>query len=126
MKLSPSSLTDAEYVERVRKGVEQWDRWKWFFASASIFIVLSLLLGINEGIQKMLGLALRANVPNAWDGIILGGAIGITIGFIIENLLSNMLLPLFEGQRTERLLVQYYDAVHGKEVDNHESDTDLS
>ncbi|MFN0196066.1 MAG: hypothetical protein ACKVT0_04930 [Planctomycetaceae bacterium] len=125
MKLSPSSLTDAEYVERVRKGIEQWDRWKWFFSSASIFVVITLGWSLHMGIQKMLGLALRANVPNVWDGIILGGAIGITVGFIIENLLSNMLLPLFEGQRTERMLVQYYDAVHGKAGETQKSNAEL-
>ena len=115
MKILPIRLTDDEYIARLRRGIDQWDRWKYVSVPVVLAVVAFMGWGLAEGVQKMIMMAQPGNVPNAWTGIILGGAIGISIGFFIQILLNSFFAPLLHSYRTERLLLKYYDAVHDAE-----------
>ncbi|MEX0724921.1 MAG: hypothetical protein WEB58_18955 [Planctomycetaceae bacterium] len=115
MKMFPVRLSDDEYIERLRRGIEQWDRWWYVSIPVALAVVATLGWGIAEGVQKMIAIAQRGNIPNVWTGIIVGGAIGLSVGFVFQMMINGFIAPLLHSYRTERLLLKYYDAVHDAE-----------
>ncbi|MEX0724920.1 MAG: hypothetical protein WEB58_18950 [Planctomycetaceae bacterium] len=115
MKMLPIRLNDDEYVARLRKGIDQWDRWRYVAVPGAI-IVLSLIGWLlTDATLRMLAAAERGDIPHAQLGLLFGGSMGLALGFFVEVFLLRQIFRLFHRYRTERLLLKYYDAVHDAE-----------
>lgn len=107
--------TDDEYIERIRKLVKSHDRWKRWSAPLVVLVALSpvvmlvLMMQALVGFLKLLGNAGQPNIPLAWVGFGFGALLGLGLGQHVHSAMMN-LFQFFTGQRTERLLVRYYDA----------------
>jgi hypothetical protein len=104
----PEPLTDAEYVEQVRRNVERSRRYGiWFLP-----LLLGFMVGLGWAAQTLF-LALFG-VVFAWQGgpnleVVLGLVTGFVLGVAGAKLLMILVIPW--DDRSLELLVQYYDAL---------------
>ena len=108
MRDGKSVLSDAEYVERVRRGIARSDRLRW--------ALLALHLGL---VVAFVGLAIAASDlvrarAGAWPGLGVGFGVGLalgaSLGMLAVTIAHGLVNALTRGGRAERLLVRYYDA----------------
>ncbi|MGH7174158.1 MAG: hypothetical protein ACRELF_05675 [Gemmataceae bacterium] len=105
-------VTDEEHVRRVRRAVAAYDRWRRRFLAFYVGLAIAyvgLLVAVAVLLQKLKQLG---NPQGLAPGFLVGLALGaMTAGLaakIVHGLLA-ALMPL----RTERLLLQCYDALAG-------------
>jgi fatty acid desaturase len=97
-------LTDAEFVEKIRKQTKSAKRRAWIlFAFA--FFYLGFIVFLCHFAAK-----------NGWSqmGFIAGCLVGVFIGFLLMKALMYFVF-FFEhlfGYRKEKLLIEYYDQLH--------------
>nr|MBA3354103.1 hypothetical protein [Blastocatellia bacterium] len=113
-------LSDDEFVERLRRGIGSFDRFRpWiilFWLGLAIGIAPALLWAWN-GAMKIAALGNLGQPANAGVigfGLIAGVGMGIAIGNFADRVVGQLLQAVW-GYRTERLLVRYYDLAHGQE-----------
>ena len=103
-------VTDEEHVRRVRRSVTAYDRWRRpllaFYAGLAVAFV-GLLVAVALLLQGLMQWGnLQALAPGFLVGLALGGMVGGLVFKGVHGLMA-VLAPL----RTERLLLQYYDAL---------------
>lgn len=107
--------TDDEYIERIRKLVSWYDRWKWLAAPlVAVIAVAPVAMAIilaNSLVGFINRMGNNANAQLIWAGVAGGVIMGAGLGQVLHSALAQ-LQQLFTGQRTERLLLRYYDAFH--------------
>jgi len=99
--------SDDEYVEMVRRGLKVT---KWAVrADAAITALLAiamvaLTIFVLRSVQGW-------TVPDLAPGVLIGACVGIFAAFTFYSVFKSVLMigSLFKGERTERLLVKYYD-----------------
>lgn len=114
-ELRSRALSDDEYIEHVRKNLRVTERWRpWIIAGYGGCIALVGFVAI-PGTHRLLSMAmdLTALGTPLWS-IMAGFFSGVGFGLVLVMLLwmatagiAFALMPL----RTDRLLLQYYDAV---------------
>jgi hypothetical protein len=106
--LAPRS--NDEYIERLRRNVAQFDRWRpWILGLYGIAAVL-FFAGLFMCVVIFERVGLLAQLPLRWHGLLLGIVIGASIGVSAIKIAHGLGSMLF-GLRNERLLVRYYDEV---------------
>jgi fatty acid desaturase len=105
MKIFQSrKLTDAEYVEKIRKQTKSAKRRAWVLLAFSFFylglIAFSWHLGVKYEWFQM--------------GFYVGCFVGVFIGFLLMHALMYFVFFLEHlfGYRKERLLIAFYDQLH--------------
>lgn len=104
---------DAELVERLRKDVQRWSRWRWVFV-----IVFSLLTGavawawfqvieMVQGIQELAGKDARG----AEIVVLIGAGLGFKLGLLLHAGIMGLITGLSDDFRMARLLVKYHDRI---------------
>jgi cytochrome bd-type quinol oxidase subunit 2 len=101
--------SDEEHIERLRRTMKTWDRWRpWFIVIHSLALVafLAITIGIAEGLNR--------NWPNnpgpVWLGFLLGIPAGGMVGMVAHKIAHGFVWAI-AGHRSEHLLLRYYDAV---------------
>jgi len=105
-----ATVTDEDYVERVRHTVQVLDRWRRAFQVFWI-TVLFASVGILAAMVYLLDLLMQGNrMPLLIQGFVVGVLLGAILGLLaVKNAhgMASSLQPL----RTERLLLRYHDAL---------------
>jgi hypothetical protein len=120
MKIFQSrKLTDAEFVEKIRKQLRINRRWAWIGIIISgtlvVLFVWIFLLFINF-ISSMGQLAEHVNPKSQM--FYTGLALGCTMGLVLTVILGKIFLYFYKslellfGNRRDKLLVAYYDQFH--------------
>lgn len=106
--LARKPVSDGEYVERIRRGVAHFERWRrWeigFYAALSVAWFAALVtLGWTQFLKRQIqGLPLGVGI-----GIIVGSLTGLTT----IKLAHGLIFALVSSRRTEKLLLRYHDAL---------------
>jgi hypothetical protein len=98
---------DAEFVERVRRGIAQYNRLRWVLV-ALYFVLAVAFVGLLVAAAEFIG---GGPWPGLGPGFVVGLALGVSLGLVAVKIAHGLVSALSGGGRTERLLVQYYDAV---------------
>jgi hypothetical protein len=102
-----SDADDAEYVERVRRGIAQYDRWRGalvvFHASLAVVFV-ALLVAATEFVRQWVN-----NIPGLGPGFMVGLAMGAALGLLAVKIAHGLVGALSSAGRYDRLLVRYHD-----------------
>ena len=115
LPITRKSLTDAEYVERVRKDIERVRRLgKWFALFAAVMAVAWVYLVIRC-VQALAGGFLGLPANQLFVGLAVGAAFGLGFGLIALKIghFVAQAITMWKGDRTSQLLVKYHDALVG-------------
>jgi hypothetical protein len=107
-----NARTDEEHVQRVRRTIASWDRWRrWFLAfyAAMGLLVLGLAVAMTRLVDRLQGIP-GNNAPGAWLGFIVGLMLATMLGFLMLSVVHGLIMSL-SSLRTERLLLRYHDAL---------------
>jgi hypothetical protein len=112
-------LTDAEFVEKVRKQLRRNRRWAWIGIVGSItFIVFFVWIFILfvDFVSSMGQLSEHVSPKSQmfYTGLTLGCTFGAVLTIILGKIIfyfCESLILLF-GNRRDKLLVAYYDQIH--------------
>lgn len=120
MKLFLIRQTDDEYVDKIQRSIDRWDRWGIWLMLGYAAIIIAMIWWIVDMMQGLPGLIGQLNIP-AQQGAQIGGAIGLGIGFSFSGVIGVFVMAGM-GFRRERLLLKYYDASHVMPSDEKDSD----
>jgi hypothetical protein len=102
-------VPDEEHVERVRRTLAKFDRWRW----GPVLLYGSALIG-SVGVSVAWIVLFRSSLfprPGlAAMGFLIGASVGMTLGFLMINAAHGLLDALL-GFRNERLMIAYHDAL---------------
>jgi hypothetical protein len=105
-------MSDEEYVEKVRKSVLFWDRFRFWAFPVQLGILVALMSLCAWGIHAFAGLMAGpapAGFPQGiWQGFSFGAIAGLVLAFLFGKIIDGF-THLRPGLRTERLLVEYHD-----------------
>lgn len=112
---NPGQVFDADdlHVERVRRSIAIFDRWRWLFVAfygTCMIVLVGLALSIPSLFNWFVQIA--GNNQAVFWGFGVGASIGASFGMIAHSVVSNLFKCLF-GLRNERLMIRYYDAARG-------------
>src|SRR5580704_7658432 len=128
MKIFPSDkLSDAEFVEKVRKQLRKGRRWAWFGLIASGMFVVLFFYFMYAAVVIVGGFSSDDNrvnhhLQNSMEWYRMGLATGACFGFLASFFLVKAFwyfaefLLLLVGNRRDRLLVASYDQLHPLEA----------
>jgi len=103
------SHSDAEHIARIRRDVATYERWR--RPLIALYITLSLaLVGLAVALVKVLNGLQQLGAQGGWAGFVVGAVFGISFGGLIVKCAHGLEMAFFYG-RTERLLIQYHDAL---------------
>jgi hypothetical protein len=112
------AVSDDEFVEKLRKSLRWWDRWRWAGVAlhgAIIATVLWLAFQFVKLLQGMQALFPQQN-PMPDEVFLICVVLGAKLGLLLHGsawaLMNNLV-----GMRSERLLVKCYDAMNPKAVE---------
>lgn len=106
-----SSGDEAAYIERMRRSIAWWDRWRWLGVAFHVILIGLVLWGstcIVELIRRFHGMDPQAAMPETV--VLLGVTLCAKLGFILQHSAGGLLNAIF-GLRTERLAIAYHDAI---------------
>ena len=118
MRLCRRRSTDAEYVESVRKAVMH-SKWMAVVYGASAVLFFGASLGISYLVLRLVS-ELTPAEPGV-DAVGPGLAVGLIFGALTGCLFVQggssfiQMLAIKQGQRTERLMLQFHDELKGSE-----------
>jgi len=101
--------SDEEYVARIAKSLQWWDRWRSVAILFHVAVVAGVVwLGFSavDLIKKFQGMLGNQNVM-AEETVIIGIMLGLTVGIHLQKSVLGVIDAL-AGLRTERLLVQHF------------------
>lgn len=110
----PKRLSDDEYIEKLRRSMEFWNRWRYVMLIANIGLIIAFGVVAERGVMFVLNMALPpGNAPANWPlaGFVCGATMGMAMGWFSWHSLQQ-LIEAIGGFRSERLLLKYYDAFH--------------
>ncbi|MEZ6063667.1 MAG: hypothetical protein R3C19_25235 [Planctomycetaceae bacterium] len=115
--MSHHTHSDEEYVGKLRKTLQWWDRWRWlgvaFYAAifAAFVFAGSKLVSLARHTSSVFG-----DVSSTIELVAIPSAmLGVYLGFIFGKS-SYAAMLLLCGMRTERLLLRYHDRQHAIEM----------
>lgn len=111
----PAKQSDKQYVDKIAKSLQSWDRWRWFAILFHAGIVSGVIwFGYNavNTIQKFQGMWDNNNQNALPQGLVLGIIIGLSLGYFLHSSVAGLLNAL-GGFRTERLLVEHFRQSNG-------------
>lgn len=114
-ELRSQQLSDEEYIERVRKNLQMMDQYRFWIIAGHVVIMGIMLLMVLPVIEKSIGIVVGFQ-PAAGGAIwpVMGGFLsGMGLGFGVMCAFSMPLLSFvftLMPLRTDRLLLQHYDA----------------
>ncbi len=111
LRLWRKRLSDAEYVERIRKNLRR-SRWaRYFSAAAAVAMVLLALVMIDAFMKILANPPLPALQQNLVFGVFsLAVIVGLVVGFYLVSVVETAMRAIVE-ERTSRLLVDCWDAL---------------
>lgn len=106
---------DDLHVERVRRNIAHFDRW-WrrplivLYAACAVILVGLIVFAASQfaNLWQKMGI----NPAGIYAGIGFGIVIGFGFGVLIHAVVGGLIKAL-AGPRSERLMIRYYDALHG-------------
>jgi nitrate reductase NapE component len=108
----PSRLSDEEYIEKIRKSVLFWDRFR-CWATPVLLVILAAFLWFCVWVVQILAGPGPAGVPQGmWQGFSFGAVTGLFLAFMFGKI-THGFITLRPGLRTERLLLEYHDHLLG-------------
>lgn len=108
--ISWGQLTDDEFVEKLRRRITLFDRWRPWFICVSLAVLAATIWVFIKVISLLIGLVQPANAAFPMMGFALGTVAGLSFGFTIAKLLHGLIFA-FGGFRAERLLLKHYVAI---------------
>jgi len=120
------SLSDEEHVERVRRRCALFHRLRPWFVTLYVALAVALVWILVKAGALVMGLFAPQNaaIPGLL-GFGLGMILGALIGLIAVKIGHGLGMALF-GDRTERLLLQYHDALQAGAICPSQDDEDRS
>ncbi|TWT29128.1 hypothetical protein KOR42_55830 [Thalassoglobus neptunius] len=110
--LSRQKSSDEEYVAKIAKSLQRWDRWRWcavLFYVAFLGAVIWLGFRTVATVRFFHGMWGNQNqAPLAEEIVAVGVILGLNVGFLFHSSLMG-LATAFTGFRNERLLVKYFN-----------------
>jgi len=101
---------DIQYIEKMRKTLRWWDRWRGFGIALHVTIMAALIwLGHKFAllIREMQAAFPGAN-PDADQVVLVAACVGAYLGFMFHHSMCAILMA-FSGFRSDRMLLQFYD-----------------
>ena len=108
--LQSRSTSDSEYIHRISKTIEFWDRWR----KSILFVSLIALVGILGFLAWLANFldgvpannALAININKIHLGIAFG--LGVTFGLHLHSVMGYIISSAVGGYRSERMLLKLY------------------
>ena len=111
----PLSQSDAKFIERIRRLVQFWDRWRHFVTIGGLAVIgwsiwylhttWQVVTNVDAGHPFML-----AEINKTWMLIALFFGLGLGMNF--AGLLSCMVNSILGGYRAERMLLKLYSELY--------------
>ena len=108
--LAPARVTDEDYVERIRRGLAFWKRFRRVLLVTNTLLIAAFVVGMLFAADA-LQLFIRGNQG---QGVPFGFVIGVLLGLLVACALDHVTRGLVNAQRswrTELLLLRYHDAL---------------
>jgi hypothetical protein len=112
-------LSDAEFVEKVRKQLRISRRWAWFgiIVTGMLLVLFAWVFSMFINFISSVGdLAERIDPKSQafYSGLSLGCVFGLLLTFILAKILLYLYkcVELLYGNRRDMLLIAYYDQLH--------------
>jgi hypothetical protein len=103
-------VNDAEYIERARRWVVWYDRWRLWYRFFAVAVVLFTIVVCVQGVQAIQDFN---NIwPGARPGFFLGFIVGIKLGFLCIGAAHLLVVSFGLDARKEKLLLRYHDALN--------------
>jgi len=112
--------SDEEYVAKIAKSLQWWDRWRGLailFHVAILGAVIWIGLSVVALVQKLQGVWGNQNqnvMPQ--EVVLIGIILGLKVGFFFHGSLMGVINAV-AGFRSERLLVQYFNQLQSRTAD---------
>lgn len=122
--ISQPKTSDEEYVAKIAKSLQWWDRWRWLavlFHLAILGAVIWFGLSVVALVQTLQGMWGNQN-PNVLpeEVVLIGIILGLKVGFFLHSSLMGVINAV-AGFRSERLLVQYFNKLQAETTDSGEA-----
>ena len=118
--ISQPKTSDEEYVAKIAKSLQWWDRWRWLAVALHLAILGAVIwfgfsvVTLVRNFQDMWG---NQNPNVLPEGVVLIGIIlGLKVGFFLHSSVMGVITAV-AGFRTERLLVQYFNRLQADTTD---------
>jgi len=103
--------SDEEYIEKLRRSLDRWERLRPYGVAASGLILIIFGWLYLEMIDWVLHLGKEVNPRHALLGLALGFTLGLAFGWAFHSALRGLFMFASPHQRPERLLLKYHDAL---------------
>jgi hypothetical protein len=105
-------MSDDEFIERIRQGIIRFQRRrKVLVIFSATFLVVAFAFAIfGAVVVHKVGQLLQGLQP-AIAGLLIGANIGAALGLGLFKSINGLMDALLWDNRTERLLIRYYDAL---------------
>jgi hypothetical protein len=100
--------SDAEFVERVRRSIAWYERFRW----PAVIFYLALTAGLIGLGVALFNFIQAAPMPGVWPGFFIGVILGALFGKLAYKIGHGLAIALTGSHRSEELLVRYHDALH--------------
>jgi hypothetical protein len=104
------TLTDEEYVQRVRRQVAFFNRWRRPWVAICIVLLLALLVAAVMVVETLQRLAQGIGGQGVTPGLVIGLMMGAMLGLQAIGLTFGLVVG-FRADRTALLLLIYHDAL---------------
>jgi hypothetical protein len=103
-----AQASDEEYVEKARRKLTRFERWRPWLIGLYVFNLMLLVGGASVVVLILQSVWKPGDPPLLWAGLVVGCIIGAWLGEVAYQVGHGLATGLF-GLRNERLLVKYHD-----------------
>jgi hypothetical protein len=118
--ISRPKSSDEEYVGKIAKSLQWWDRWRWLAILLHVAILGVVIwfgfrvVALVDEFHRIWGNQNQNLMPRQL--VLIGIILGLKVGFFFYGSLMS-LINAVAGFRSERLLVQYFNQLQSKADD---------
>lgn len=118
--LFQANQSDGEFIERTRRLVQFWDRWRHFVTIGGLAVIGWSVWYMYATWQSMADIdandpLMLAKLNKTW--MLISLFVGLGLGINFAGLISYMVKSIFGGYRAERMLLKLHSELHPSRED---------
>ena len=111
-KLRREPMTDEQYIERVRKGLQRSTQQRWWYLLVALFAIVAIMWFGNTMVYKLIQSTTPSHQRSVVYAVFAFAALGGLVISMWLSLLIQAVVLMFTEYRKDRLLIECWDALN--------------